>query len=267
MKLTPNNYYSHEANVAYQSATWFKKFMSCEAEAVAELNGTWVPDEDDTPLLVGNYVHSYFESPESHKHFIEDHPQIFSSRGPTKGELKSQYQVANKMIAALDSQPLFHRYYTGEREAILTGAIDGIPWMGKLDCLPPNKRYFCDVKTTRDFATVWNEKDSQREHFIQNYRYFLQMAVYQELVRQNYGSRAAPIIFGVTKEKVPAKGYFRLDKYQDELDEQLSTIKLIQPHVEAVKRGEIKPVRCEQCDYCKTTQTLLERDPFTMQEV
>ncbi|RWU86043.1 hypothetical protein EPT12_16140, partial [Lactiplantibacillus plantarum] len=40
-KLTLNNYYENWTDRAYMSPTVFKRFLACEAEALAELQGKW----------------------------------------------------------------------------------------------------------------------------------------------------------------------------------------------------------------------------------
>ncbi len=59
--LSDENYYSTEADLAYMSVSQYKKFLECEAAALAKLKGEWTPESDPKALLVGNYVHSYFE--------------------------------------------------------------------------------------------------------------------------------------------------------------------------------------------------------------
>ena len=66
--LSDENYYSQEADLAYMSVSQYKKFLECETAALAKLKGEWTPESDPKALLVGNYVHSYFESPKFMKH-------------------------------------------------------------------------------------------------------------------------------------------------------------------------------------------------------
>ncbi|WP_187337344.1 PD-(D/E)XK nuclease-like domain-containing protein, partial [Lactiplantibacillus plantarum] len=44
-------------------------FLACEAEALAELTGKWQPVRDAKALVVGNWLHSYFESKQAHEKF------------------------------------------------------------------------------------------------------------------------------------------------------------------------------------------------------
>lgn len=255
MKLNRRNYYSNRANWQFQSATWFKKFMICEAEALAELKGEWEPDEDNTALLVGNYLHSYFESPYVHGAFKRRHPEIISTRGSTKGQLKKDYQVADQMIETLKSDPAFAKYYQGDKEVIVTGTIGGVEWMGKLDCFPNNRKSFIDLKTTQSITKkVWVEDNREYGNFIEAYRYPLQMAVYQELIRQQYDVTAVPIIAAVSKQDPPDHALVKIP--QDLLDYWLDKIETLQPRIEAVKNGETKPTRCEHCAYCRATKRL-----------
>lgn len=58
--LTDDNYYSQEANLNYFSCSQFEEFLSCEAAALAHVQGRWAPSETDA-FFLGKYFHSYFE--------------------------------------------------------------------------------------------------------------------------------------------------------------------------------------------------------------
>lgn len=91
--LSDANYYSNEADWQYMSTSQYKSFLKCEAAALAKLKGEWTPTSDPKALLVGNYVHSYFESQEVHEAFKEENKsKMFSSRKPY-GLLKD-FQIA-----------------------------------------------------------------------------------------------------------------------------------------------------------------------------
>lgn len=231
--------------------------MACEAEALAELKGDWTERGDPKALLVGNYLHSYFESQEAHREFINEHPEIIATSGKNKGHPKKEYQVADAMIATLKNDPKFQEFYQGDKEVIVTGKIGGIAWKGKLDCLPTNHKYFADLKTTQDIYKRFYLPDERRYgSFIEAYNYSLQMAVYQELVRQQYGVQAVPVIIAVSKQDPPDKAPVSIP--QDLLDYWLERVKELQPHIEAVKNGEEEPKRCEHCDYCRATKHLTQ---------
>lgn len=255
LTLTSSNYYSAEANRAYQSASVFKGFMQCEAAELAKLSGEWEPNQDPTALLVGNYLHSHFESPEAHQAFLNDHPEILATTGKNRGQPKAPYQVADKMIATLEDDPVFNQIYQGKKELIITGEIGGVKWMGKLDCFADNHKYFADLKTTQDIhKRFWLDDDRRWASFIEAYNYPLQMAVYQELIRQTYDVEAMPIIVAVSKQEPPDKAL--VDIPQSLLDFWLDKVIELQPHIQAVKDGKELPTRCEQCEYCRATKKL-----------
>ncbi|MGH2245782.1 PD-(D/E)XK nuclease-like domain-containing protein, partial [Enterococcus faecalis] len=62
LTLSDKNYYSTEADWHYMSLSQYKNFNECEAATIARLKKIWLPCTDPKALLVGNYVHSYFES-------------------------------------------------------------------------------------------------------------------------------------------------------------------------------------------------------------
>ncbi|WP_319592877.1 PD-(D/E)XK nuclease-like domain-containing protein [Schleiferilactobacillus harbinensis] len=282
-RLSDANYYSREANQHYMSATLFKQFLACEAEALAELRGVWTLERSPTALLVGNYLHSYFESPEAHQEFIKANAwSIYKPRAATKkdekdgveireiegkdntkkkivltNEMYADYPKADKMIKVLDDDQTFRKVYQGNKEEILTGEIGGMPWMGKVDCFDPTKSFFLDLKTTEDLHKRHWIQAGDRGHwgsFVEAYSYPLQMAVYQELIRQNYGTRPAPILVAVTKQDPPDKAFVAIP--QDDLDEAMQQLLDAQPRIEQVIAGETNPYRCEQCDYCRATKHL-----------
>ena len=70
---------------------------------------------------------------------------------------------------------------------IVTGEIGGAMWKGKIDCLNLEEKYFVDIKTTKDMhEKKWDERLNRKANFIERFGYVLQMAVYCELLRQQY---------------------------------------------------------------------------------
>src|SRR5690606_35377070 len=102
---TEENYYSQEANMKYMSVSQFKDFMKCEAYAMAKLTGEHTENKKNC-FLVGSYVGAAIEGDEELERFIEKNPDIISSSGKTKGNLKSEFLKANKMINTLKSDPV-----------------------------------------------------------------------------------------------------------------------------------------------------------------
>lgn len=148
MELTAENYYDNATSFDYMSTSLYKDFRKCEAFALAKLNGEYMPVMDPTALLVGNYVHSYFESEASHSAFIEKNKDAMMTKS---GALRAPYKVGDNMIKCLGADQVFNNLYSvGEKEVIVTGDIFGHQWKGKIDSLNLDKQYFCDIKTTAD---------------------------------------------------------------------------------------------------------------------
>ena len=71
-----------------------------------------------------------------------------------------------------------------------------------------------DLKCMKDFSKQWD--NGKYVNFIDFWRYDIQGAIYQEIVRQNTGERLPFIIAGATKEKETDLGLFEIP--QDVLD-------------------------------------------------
>ena len=151
LKLTSENYYTKEANMQYVSVSQYKEFngttgkMGCEAYAMAKLRGE-VEEVTTTALMVGSYVDAYFEG--TLPTFSAQHPEIFSSRGKTAGELKSEYKQASIMIDRAVKDPVFMQYMAGDKQVIMTGEIEGVPVKIKIDSA--DGRRITDLKTVKD---------------------------------------------------------------------------------------------------------------------
>lgn len=260
IKLTKSNYYSHDTDFQYMSFSVFKDFEQCEAATLAKLKGDWEPTSNPEPLLVGNYVHSYFESPEAHQEFVEaNKSEMISTRGKTKGQLKSSYKVADDMIKALSEDDFFNYVYMpGEKEVIVTGELFGHQWKGKIDSLCLDRGYFCDLKTVDDFHKGhWNPELRQKVNFVEDRGYHMQAAIYQELIRQTFGVDCQPYIFGVSKQPIPDKIAISFDgDGQFLMQSALEKIKADQDRFWRVLMGEEKPKRCGKCEYCRQGKQL-----------
>lgn len=253
------DYYSLESDWAYWSVSQVKKFLDCEARAVALLQQEWSEKRDNTALLVGNMVHSYFESQEAHEEYmVQNQEAMVAKTGKTKGQLKTDFLVGKRMIERLKADKSFMAIYQGQKELAVSGQISGIPFKGKIDCLNLERGYFVDIKTTKagTMDEVWTtDRDTGRNEkkiWFEAYGYVLQMAVYQELLRQTYGKEILPVIYAVTKEE-PSDTLEIQFRTQEVLDYELRFLKTIIKRLDDVKHGRIEPIACQKCDYCRAT--------------
>lgn len=254
MKLNKQNYYSNEADWQYLSVSQFKDFDRCEAAALAKLKGEYVPSGDNTALLVGNYVHSYFESPKAHEKFKEENNKyLFSTRKPYG--LLSAFKIAEEMIATLENDDFFNFVYQGEKEHVVTGNLFGAEFKGRIDCLNVEKGYFVDLKTTKAInSRFWSNKYRCYVSFVEEYGYVLQMAVYKKLLEAEFGKEFTPYIFAVSKETPPAKQAIEI--IPQRFDFELKYLEERLPDVLMAKYGQKVPKRCEKCEYCRRTRQL-----------
>jgi hypothetical protein len=253
LKLTSTNYYDHDTDWQYMSVSIFKNFVDCEAATLAKLKSEDNQQTTEVPLLVGNYVHSFFESEEAHKQFVAaNKPYMFTKSG---NSLLRPFQVAETMIDRLKNDDFFNFVYQGEKESIVTGDLYGIPWKGKIDCLNVEQGYFVDLKTSADIhKRIWSKRHGGYVPFVSAYGYVLQMWVYKRLLEQQYGKPFTPYIFAVSKQDPPDIAAIKIDESRYPLEDKF--IRLHLPRVLAVMNGEIAPHYCGICPYCRKNKQL-----------
>ncbi|MBO0365222.1 PD-(D/E)XK nuclease-like domain-containing protein [Streptococcus vaginalis] len=263
VELTQENYYQDTSRLSYSR---YKRYKQCQAKAYAVDNGIWVEERDETPLLLGNYVHSYFESPEAHEKFMaENGNKLLAKTGKNKGNLKSDFIIGDKMIESLKDDDGFNRLYHGyssdkvEKEMIVYGEIEGVPVKGKLDSVNLSRGYFVDLKTMKSiYSEEWNADLRKRVpaavNNILNFGYHGQLGLYRELLKQMTGREFRPLIVAVSKENVPDKDILKID--EDWLVEGLGNLKADIVEVWNVIQGKQKPKKCGRCDYCRSQKKL-----------
>lgn len=240
MILTEKNYFSKEASKFYTGSSQIKKMLSCEARTLAELNGEWEEEKSDA-MLVSSYIDEAISG--TLESFKEQNPQIFTQ----KGELKSQYKIADKVLEQIQNDHMFLKYLSGDHQTIMTGEISGVPVKIKIDSYFKDK-LIVDLKAMKDFNLIWNDTTKQKENFINLYDYILQAALYQEIERQNSGNKLPFIIAACTKQEYSERALLSIP--QEELDLKLEFLKNYLPHVQDLKEGKVKPTSCGKCQYC-----------------
>ena len=241
MILTAENYFSKEAQTEYMGSSQFKAFDKCEAAALAELNGEYVP-EKTSALLVGSYVDAYFSG--ELDRFKGQNPEIFKR----DGNLKSEYVQADDIIRRIDGDSMFKKYISGQAQVIMTGEISGVPVKIKIDSFHPG-RAIVDLKIMRDFLPVWVEGRG-RLPFAEAWGYDIQGAMYRAVE----GHDLPFILAAATKERVPDIALISIPS--DVLDTAMEYVASKIQRFADIKRGLIAPERCEHCDYCKATKVL-----------
>ncbi|MDA8227167.1 MAG: PD-(D/E)XK nuclease-like domain-containing protein [Desulfitobacterium hafniense] len=254
--LTHENYHSNSANLDYMSRSQYMGFVyECEAKAIAKLSMEWV-DIPTSAQEVGQYVHSW--SAGTQDEFRAKHPSMF-----TKANfLRSEYLVANTMIDSLQEDPFVMSYLEGVKETILTGELYGVMWKIMPNVLNRERRRSVDLATTRSITEkVWDEETRKKVSFIEAYKYPLKMAIYSEIERLAMGRAPRDwsefLIVAVSKEKTPDKAIINLTDFA-RLEVELAHVEVAMPRIIRVKAGLEEPIRCERCDYCRSTKVLTD---------
>ena len=245
MLLNDSNYYSDEANRVFFSVSQFKSFMSCEARAIAELNGEYKRPVTRA-LLVGSFVDHYFEG--TLDDFMKENPAIFTR----KHELRAEFKRANEIIKTVKEDVKFMDSLSGEKQRIFTFDLFGVPWKAKLDSYNPGKA-ITDLKVVA------------RMYKLPQWRYDIQGAIYQKGVEIVTGEKLPFYLAVVTKEKVMDRDIWQVP--QSTLDMALRQVEENIGRYADIKAGLIEPVHCGKCDYCKSIKQASVRNYNELLEV
>ncbi len=255
MILNNKNYFSKEADMEYMSVSQWKLFNECEAKALATING----QEDSTykeAFLQGQLFEAIVSGDKNL--FISQHPEIISTRGTTAGQLKSEFKKVVDAAEKFNSQTFFRNIIEKcEKQVILTGEICGIKVKCAIDLFDIITNSIYDIKCMKDFKEQWSKEEKAYVPWYYTYGYVLQLAVYREIVKQNF--QKEPEIVGLlasTKEDIPD---IEADKFStDLLDIELNRFKSKIVHFDNLKKGVEAPISCGICDYCKKNKIITQ---------
>lgn len=238
--LTNENYYEEDG---YFSVSTYKAFKKCELNA---MSGVYNKGGYSEALLFGSYVDSYFDG--SQDQFKLEHPEIFSSSGKTKGQLKAFLKPADKIIEFIENDPVFSKFMSGDKQTIMTGKIEGVPFKIKMDSYSEG----IAINDLKVMATV-TDKRGELYDFIRPYGYHIQLACYQEIVYQNTGKRLPCYICAVTKETPIDSIIVQIPQHV--LNGALYEVQQSIRHYYDVKQGKVEPVGCGKCPACTSART------------
>ena len=247
MELNEMNYFSHEADMAYFSASQIKSFKRCEAQTMAALRGDYVRPMSEA-LLQGQFVDESLTG--NYSEWVLKHPEI-SKRD---GNLKAEFMKCQEMVNRAQRDRVFMSTMEGEHQVIRTGTIDGIPFKAKYDVYkrddPDMKEVIVDLKTVKDFSPVYMPGQG-KVTFADAWDWPLQMAIYQQLSETK---RATCLLSVISKEDPPDVNVVWIP--QERLDAEMEILRRQLPRMEAVKAGIIEPNRCGKCAYCRSTHMI-----------
>lgn len=268
MELTEQNYFSKDADMEYISVSQIKKFIStpfnpfpCEVSALAEIRREVVKPKSNA-LMLGSWVDAMLTgTKEEADKVIADNPEMISSRGTTKGQLKSEFAHGYKMVERVKKDPYMMKMLDGEHQVIMKGQLFGVPTKVKFDVV--GKNYIADLKTCESISkTYFDPSTRQRVNFIGFMDYVLQGAIYTEIYRQNTGRTLPFYIVAVSKEAEPDIEVAEIDfqSLHERLfgNEELGIPSMEETirHIHNLKNGDVEPIACGVCDYCKARKKI-----------
>lgn len=253
MKLDINNYYSIEANKQYISVSQYKNFQKCSKKAMFNLEQE--NEEDKICFLEGKLFETLIAG--DIDLFVMQHPEMVASRGATVGEFKANYKKVVKAANRIKEQEFIMDIVNKcDKQVIMTGEINGIKVKCCADLLDKETGNIYDLKCMANFNDTWDKENKCYMPWYYYYGYVLQMAVYQEIARQNYGKLFETHLIAATKEDEPDMCAIHLDNelLKLELEEFTNNV----AYYDRIKKGLENPTNCGHCDFCKAHKEILE---------
>ena len=139
----------------------------------------------------------------------------------------------------------------------------GVPWKAKFDVY--DEQRIVDLKCVRDFEDIFDKSYGWRS-WVEFWGYDIQGAVYQK-IEQIVTGRDKPLPFyiaAVTKEKTPDINIIHIPQHI--LDAALGMVEAKIERFDLIKSGDVEPIRCEKCDYCKSTKVLKAPEEYEIRE-
>ena len=251
MQLNHDNYFSIEMDKKYFSVSQYKEFESCSAKAYHNLQ---MPDTTDRPaFLEGKLFENWVAGDRAL--FMAQHPEMVSTRGATAGQLKAEFNKVIKAAERFLEQDFFKDIIKKcEKQVILTGEIEGVKVKCALDLFDRETNSIYDIKCMKDFKETWDKAEKVYKPWYYTYNYVLQLAVYREIVRQNFGEPKEIGLMAASKEEEPD---LQAKSFSSELlDLELEYFKNNVKRYNDIKKGIVAPTYCGECDYCKSIKQI-----------
>lgn len=252
MELNHNNYFSIEMDKKYFSVSQYKSFKNCSLKAFHDLE---VPDATSKESFLQGSLFEALVAGDP-KLFIAQHPEMISTRGSTAGKLKSEFQRVVNAAEKFNSQEFFKNIINRcEKQVILTGVINDVPVKCCLDLFDRETFSIYDIKCMKDFNEQWSKEEKRYIPWYYAWGYVLQLAVYREIVKQNFKKEPKEIaLLAATKEEIPDIQAIKFST--DLLDLELEEFEKNIRYYNDIKTGIAPAIGCGICSYCKTIKEI-----------
>jgi hypothetical protein len=238
--INNENYFSPENSLKYMGTSQFKTGLDCQTRMLAEIKGDYIREESGA-LLQGKFFDAYFEN--NLELFIAQNSSVIYQKS---GKEYAYITDVQRAISRVNECPEWLRLASGEQQVIMTGKIQGVDFKIMIDSLLKGEA-IVDRKLMRGFDDGWG--NGEKLPWWKLWRYDIQAAIYKEIYEQNTGEDLPFILVGASKEKTVDIGIWQ---FSDEtLQNALSEVKAYAEMLDDIKRGNVEPVACGVCDYCK----------------
>ena len=277
------------------SASLYKSLNSCAARAIARLHGEYEPEPsiamtvgqlveaellgEDTQAVLNSHPEAFavklVETETTIPTVAAVHPELVTRNGTWKSgcltkaremmpeafetqvSLRSDYDIVAQCVEAVRQQPMLMEYLTGDHQTTVSGNIGGLKWKGKLDVFDAANKRIVDLKVMRDF-----QRRGQAGSFVETFGYDRQLAIYRELVRQQYGIECDCYVVAVSKETPCNVELIEIPAWR--CDELIADLETNAARVEPVWHGKAPARGCGVCDYCRSTKRITRPIEFDL---
>lgn len=252
MNLNLDNYYSVEANKEYMSVSQFKNFKLCESKAMYDLENDF--KEEKQAFLEGKLFEALVAG-DANLFMAKHGKEIIAQTGKTAGQPKTNFKKVFLAAEKFNQQKFFKDIINKcQKQLILTGEIEGIKVKCALDLFDKDTYSIYDIKCMGNFDEQWNKAEKRYVPWYYNWGYVLQLAVYREIVKQNFGNPKEIGLIAATKEDIP--DIEAISFSSELLDLELENFKLKIKRYDDIKKGKLEPTKCSCCDYCKSIKNI-----------
>lgn len=244
LTLDPGNYHSPEARALWLSSSDVKKAMRCEAAWAAGER----EDEDKNAFVFGHLFEALVTGEEY------DNPLVYSSKGPTKGQVKAEYKPAYDMAKAVRRSSMLAEIIDRSRkQVIMTGEIGGLPFRMMCDLLDVDGSIY-DIKSARSFAPQYDDGHAAYRDWWAIWEYPVQLWIYREIARQNGLTVPRVGLIAAAKDNadVQALTFSRETMEAAEADARYTIERMA-----AIRRGDT-PEPCGHCRWCVGQKIITE---------
>lgn len=270
--LTKENYY---AAYRYVNSTFLKSLDACEKAAFAEKMGVY-QQEEKKAFLQGKLFEAMLTNDADSLARLEQEDGIFKK----DGTLYADFSNISTHVERLNKDEFFMRFVNGLYSIPVAGNVNGVLVKSLIDCVMVDENNevvaLVDIKYLKDMKPIWNDETKSKESPLLYWKYDMQAALYQTLVKNVVAEELPFYIAWATKEKTPdygialfssetlATGYQKcvtsLESYQHYMKDTISK------DDDGVKRYHIENLDlsklhgCGACPYCLSQKKLSIED-------